>query len=168
MNTHIVNAAPSGVSLCCIVGVQSSNYLCAPPPSFQKDTAATNDPFAPGGTAVNVSSDPGMSCCGGAPLWPPLQLQPLLGRHDSRGVLTVSVDQLYECFRVFSQIRLPLCSAVSRSEEALLISVPWRRYRVQFLRVFFWVFFLCAGRKKLHSFQTVLIQKYLFVCLFVS
>lgn len=28
---------------------------------FQKDTAATNDPFAPGGTTVSASSDPGMT-----------------------------------------------------------------------------------------------------------
>lgn len=28
----------------------------------QKDTAASNDPFAPGGTAVSASSDAGTAC----------------------------------------------------------------------------------------------------------
>lgn len=94
---------------------------------FQKDTAATNDPFAPGGTAVNVSSDPGMLCRGGATLWASAQLQPLLEWRDARSVLTVSVCKLYDRFRVLPQIRLLPCSAVSHSVEALLISVPWRR-----------------------------------------
>lgn len=69
MQTH--TTLLSRVLFCCIVVVaQILTSLISLPPLIQKDTAATNDPFAPGGTAVNVSSDPGMNCSGGATLWP--------------------------------------------------------------------------------------------------